>query len=77
LGVQPETLSRIENGKQEAGESTDKLIRLRYALASSDEILLSKLKITLDEILSSWRKTAIRADIIARIKDNEWEPLAA
>ncbi len=36
LGLEPETLSRIENGKQAISSATEKLARLSYALLSEE-----------------------------------------
>ena len=49
--LQPETLSRIENGKQSVGENTDVHIRIYYALESKDPVLMDTLRSALVEPL--------------------------
>jgi len=78
IGVRPETLSRFETGETRTNERTDKLIRLYYALASNDPILIKRLRdAVLEALLASWKRTRIPATIVATVKDNEWEAVAA
>lgn len=73
IGLEPETLSRIENNKQQAKESTDKLIRLHYAVSSGDLVLLEELQKAIAELLTQWRHTQTAKKLVAKITDNEWE----
>jgi len=73
LGLEPETLSRIENNKQPASEQSDKLIRFFYALSVKDDPELAALaKKTIDELLSSWMDHRAETKIVKRIRNNEW-----
>lgn len=73
LGLEPETLSRIENNKQPASEQSDKLIRFFYALSIKDD---SKLAVEagkmVDDLISSWSAKHSSAKIIKKIDENEW-----
>jgi transcriptional regulator with XRE-family HTH domain len=73
IGIEPETLSRIENDKQQAKESTDKLIRLYYAVSSGDPVLLDELKKALGELLRHWTNVHSNKKLVAKVTDNEWE----
>jgi DNA-binding transcriptional regulator YiaG len=78
LGFEPETLSRIENDHLPASERTDKLIRLYYAVASKDPVLLGQLQADLDQRLMAWQRIVLPPKkIVASVKDNEWTPVAA
>ena len=78
LGLEPETLSRIENEHLPASERTDKLIRLYYAVASRDPLLLGELQADLDQRLMAWQKIVLPPKkISARVRDNEWTLVAA
>lgn len=77
IGVEPETMSRIENGHQTAGESTDKLIRLRYAISSADSALLEELAREADALLQHWVASAAPKKIVKSIKGNVWSEAKA
>jgi DNA-binding XRE family transcriptional regulator len=79
IGLEPETLSRIENDHLPASERTDKLIRLYYALASKDAILLGQMQSGIDQMLTTWQRIdpIPPKKIVASVKDNEWSPVAA
>jgi transcriptional regulator with XRE-family HTH domain len=79
IGLEPETLSRIENQHLPASERTDKLIRLYYALASKDPILLGQMQDGVDQMLTTWQRIdpLPQKKIVASVKDNEWSPVAA
>jgi transcriptional regulator with XRE-family HTH domain len=74
VGLKPETLSRVENGKQQIGKRADNYIRIYYALASKDEILLDAIKEALDTVLTEQRKKPLRKPpkTVARIEHDEW-----
>ncbi len=77
LGVRPETLCRFESGDTRTNERTDKLIRLYYALASKDPILIEQLGPTIQDIMAAWEYTKNSAHIVATVKDNKWKAVAA
>jgi len=77
IGVRAETLCRFETGETYANERTDKLIRLYYALASQDPVLIEELPKAVEGLLAAWKATRKPAHIVATIKDNEWEAVAA
>jgi transcriptional regulator with XRE-family HTH domain len=72
--LQPETLSRVENEKQPVGQKTDFYIRIYYALASKDPILLDALKETLDKVFSMRRSKPPKKlpKTVAKIDHDEW-----
>jgi putative transcriptional regulator len=73
LGVEPETLSRIENGKVPITEPLDKLIRLVYAVSADDPDLLRGVMIMIKSWLTSWGPRTGELKIIKKIdEDNEW-----
>lgn len=72
IGVDPATMSRIENGRQSAGEPTDKLIRLRYAISASDDVLLHDLAQDVDRLLREWVGSSVPKKIVKSVKDNKW-----
>lgn len=78
IGLEPETLSRIENDHIPASERTDKLVRLYYAVASKDPLLLGELQANLDQRLMAWQKIVLPPKkIVASVRDNEWTPVTA
>lgn len=79
IGLEPETLSRIENEHLPASERTDKLIRLYYAIASKDPILLGQMQDVVDQMLTTWQRIdpLPPKKIVASVKNNEWSPVAA
>jgi DNA-binding transcriptional regulator YiaG len=72
--LQPETLSRVENEKQEVGAKTDFFIRIYFALSSKDPVLLDALKEALDKVLSMRRTKAPKKPpkTVAKIEHDEW-----
>jgi len=72
LGVEVETLSRIENGHVPPSERTDKFVRLYYAIASKDPVLLGQVQRDLEERFSAWKRLTPPKKIVAQITDNEW-----
>lgn len=77
LGVEAETFSRYENGKQVASESVDKLIRLAYALNCDDAELSETVRRTLQLALLEWKKREMQSNIVLMMKNNEWIELEA
>ena len=77
--LQPETLSRMETGKQEIGAKTDNYIRVYYALASRDHVLLADIEKALDLVLAEKRKrTKKPPKTVAKIsQQQEWALEAA
>lgn len=78
LGVESETLSRYENGKQVASESIDKLIRFAYALNCDDVELSNTTKQLIQTALREWKQREMNSKIVLKMEDNEWsEAMAA
>ena|SRR5437016_2273922 len=77
--LQPETLSRVENGKQAIGDKTDTYIRIYYTLASKDPVLLDAIKEAVDKVLAKHRKVRSKKPpkTIAKIEHDEWALAAA
>ena|SRR5579862_2266859 len=77
--LQPETLSRMENGKQQSGHKSDVYIRMYYAFESKDPVLMDGLKTILDRVLSTRRAKAPKKPpkTVAVIKHDEWALEAA
>jgi len=74
LGIEVETLSRIENDHMPASERIDKLIRLYYALASKDSILIARIQKALEEIFAAWKQdSTLNKKIVAKVTDKEWQ----
>lgn len=64
ISVEPESLSRIENGHTPAGMRVDKLIRYHYAIQSGDPALIAELKHAIGRIAEGRPKSAtVRAHI--------------
>ena len=69
----PETLSRVENDKQRVGKRSDSYIRIYYALASRDSVLLDAIKETLDSVLGDHKAPAKKPPkTVAKIEHDEW-----
>jgi DNA-binding transcriptional regulator YiaG len=78
IALEPETLSRIENGHLPASERTDALIRFYYTLSSKDPVLLRQLQADLNERMMSWRRIILPPrKIVTSIKGKEWTLVAA
>jgi transcriptional regulator with XRE-family HTH domain len=72
ISVKPESLSRIENGRQAAGEGLDKLVRYHYALKSQDPVLLAELAGAMESRAPS-KKKPTSARIEAKVASKGWE----
>jgi transcriptional regulator with XRE-family HTH domain len=69
----PETLSRVENDKQKIGKRSDNYIRIYYALASKDSVLLDTMKETLDTVLGEHKAPTKKPPrTVAKIEHDEW-----
>ena len=80
IGIEPETLSRCENGHQKLGESNDKFIRLYYALSALDDSVLSEVRQKLKQMLFEWHEKQFESDkkpVVAKVTNEEWELQAA
>ena len=79
IKLQTSTLSRVENGKQSISEKADVYIRIYYAFAAKDPVLLDALKDALDRVLAIRHKTKSTKPqkTIARIEQNQWALEAA
>ena len=74
IGLEPETLSRIENGHVRPSESTDKLTRLYYAFASKDTRLLGYFQREVGDVLMRWQRVLPPKKIVASVTNkNEWK----
>jgi transcriptional regulator with XRE-family HTH domain len=72
VGIEPETLSRIENGHLPVAQQTDKLIRADYLL-STDSPLVEQMRKALLEVLKSWKQAQQPSGkIVAKVTNNEW-----
>jgi transcriptional regulator with XRE-family HTH domain len=73
VGIEPETLSRIENGHLLVGQQTDKLIRADYLLSTGSP-LVEQMRKALVEVLKSWKQgQQPGSKIVAKVTNNEWE----
>lgn len=75
IGIQPETLSRCENGHQDLGESTDKFIRYYYALSALDDMELAASRHALREMLAEWhdeQPSSGRKPVVAQVINDRW-----
>lgn len=79
MGVEPETLSRCENGKQKLGESNDKFMRLYYAFSATDDIHLNELRTEIRKMLSEWHEAEYgpAKKTVVTVTNDEWELTAA
>jgi putative transcriptional regulator len=77
--LQPETLSRAENGRQQVSEKTDTYIRLYYTFASKDAVLMDSLKQAIDKVLATRRSKPPKKlpKTIAKVEHDEWSLAAA
>jgi transcriptional regulator with XRE-family HTH domain len=72
VGVEPETLSRIENGHLVVAQQTDKLIRADYLL-SAESPLVEQMRKGWLEVLKSWKEAhEPSGKIVAKVTNNEW-----
>lgn len=73
VGIEPETLSRAENGHQILNESNDKLIRLYYAWSALDDVELNELRIASQKTFAGWHKAKRPPKkTVARVTNDEW-----
>ena len=75
LGLEPETLSRIENGKQPITSATQKLARLSYAILSEEPGLLDHARVFLQSMLDELQPA--KEKLVLEIRgNNEWREAA-
>jgi transcriptional regulator with XRE-family HTH domain len=75
LGLEPETLSRIENGKQPISGATEKLARLSYAILSEEAGLHDHARAIFQSMLDQLKPA--KEKIVLEIRDdNEWREAA-
>ena len=72
IGMEVETMSRIENGHVKPSKRTDKLVRLYYAFASKDPTLLGELQESIDERFVTWERIMPPQKIVATVTNNGW-----
>jgi len=72
IGMEVETMSRIENGHIKPSKRTDRLVRLYYAFASKDSVLLEQLQEGIDERFINWQRIMPARKIVATVTGNEW-----
>ena len=80
IGIEPETLSRCENGHQKLGESNDKFIRLYYAFSALDDVHLAGVRQQIHDMLLAWHEAQYESSkkpVIATVTNDEWELQAA
>lgn len=78
LGVEPETLSRIENGKQPLSAQAQKLARLSYCVFSEDQNLNECARAIFQSILDELERNQQRQKIVLEMNTNqEWRELKA
>lgn len=71
--LQPETLSRVENGKQSIASRTDMYIRIYYSFASKDSVLLDAMKEAVDKVLSQRRRAPKKPPkTVVKMENDEW-----
>jgi DNA-binding transcriptional regulator YiaG len=76
IGIEPETLSRCENGHQKLSESNDKFIRFYYALSALDDSNLSETREKLQQMLHEWREKQFASEkrpLIVKVIDDGWK----
>jgi len=78
LGLEPETLSRIESGKQAFSIQSQKLARLSYCVFSEDPRLVECARTILQSILEEIKSKQKKTKIILQMDTNqEWRELKA
>lgn len=78
LGITPETLSRVERGKQSASRQIQKLARLAYCVLSEDPSLGECAKSILQSILEEITKRRKKQKMVLKMDVNqEWTELKA
>lgn len=75
LGIEPETLSRIENGKQTISPQVQKLARLSYCILSDDTRLGACAKGIFESIMDEISSAAAESKIVLEIdsQGQEWK----
>ena len=73
IGIEVETLSRIENDHVPVSGRTDRFIRMYYTLLSKDPVLVGQLEADIDTKLTNWHRITAPQNIVATVKDNEWQ----
>jgi transcriptional regulator with XRE-family HTH domain len=78
LGVEPETLSRIENDKQQLSTQGQKLARLSYCVFSADLHLVQCARSIFQSIIEEINTSQKKKKIVLIMDDkNEWQELQA
>jgi transcriptional regulator with XRE-family HTH domain len=78
LGVEPETLSRIENDKQQLSAQGQKLARLSYCVFSADLHLIECARSIFQSIIEEINTTQKRKRIVLKMDEkHEWQELKA
>ncbi|SRR6266700_22854 len=79
IGIEAETLSRCENGRQRLSETNDKFIRLYYALEALDDNSLSELRQSLRQMFLEWHEiqSADKKPVVATVTNEQWKLQAA
>lgn len=78
LGIEPETLSRIENGKQTLSNQGQKLARLSYCVYSADLHLVECARSIFQSILEDIDRSQKKRRIILKMgKNQEWQEVQA
>lgn len=78
LGVEPETLSRIENEKQQPSVQSQKLARLSYCIFSEDPSLVDCARTILESIVEEIETRPKKSRIVLEVDTNqEWRELRA
>jgi transcriptional regulator with XRE-family HTH domain len=77
LGFTPETLSRVENGKQTFSIQAQKLARLSYCVFSEDLHLLECAKSILQSILEEIKNRKKEKIVLEMGNNQEWRELKA
>jgi hypothetical protein len=78
LGKEPETLSRIENDKQQLSAQGQKLARLSYCVFSADLHLVECARSIFQSIIEEIKTTRKRKRIVLKMDEkHEWQELRA
>jgi len=78
LGFSPETLSRIENGKQAISPQSQKLAKLSYCAFSEDPELVDCARTILQSIMEEIKRRRKKPRIVLTMNQNqEWQELKA
>lgn len=77
LGIEPETLSRVENGKQAASRQIQKLARIAYCVFSEEPALLECAKPILQAMIEEIKKGKKQRIVLGMDANQEWKELKA